>query len=264
MHSVGEDSARTYYREIGNEAKIFELCFRNRLPLLIKGPTGCGKSQFVSSMAERLGRPLIKVSCNEDTTAADLLGRFLLKNQETVWQDGPVTRAVREGAILYLDEIAEAREDVIVVLHPLTDHRRELYIDRTNESLVAGPGFQCVATYNPGYQRGLKDLKPSTRQRFVTLSLSYPPEDIEREILCELTGIEPTMAKKLVSLANKIRLQAQLGLRETVSTRLLVHASYLIRSELNPRHAANFAMAEPLSDDPKTLEALRQLIAISL
>ncbi len=254
----------SYYRETGNEARIFELCFRNQLPLLIKGPTGCGKSQFVAAMAERLGRPLIKVSCNEDTTAADLLGRFLLKNQETKWQDGPVTRAVREGAILYLDEIAEAREDVIVVLHPLTDHRREIYIDRTNESLVAAPGFLCVATYNPGYQRGLKDLKPSTRQRFVTLSLTYPSAELEQEILMDLTKLDSSIAKKLVSLANKIRAQPHLGLRETVSTRLLVHAAHLIRSELKPREAAYIALAEPLSDDPKTLEALHHLITLSL
>ncbi len=253
---------KTYYKETGNEIRVFELCFRNQLPLLIKGPTGCGKSQFVSAMAERLERPLIKVSCNEDTTAADLLGRFLLKNQETVWQDGPVTRAVREGAILYLDEIAEAREDVIVVLHPLTDHRRELYIDRTNETLTAAPGFQCVATYNPGYQRGLKDLKPSTRQRFVTLSLSYPTPDLETEILVELTKLETSICKKLVALANKVRAQPQLGLKETVSTRLLVHAAHLIRSELKPREAAYIAIAEPLSDDPKTLEAMRLLISI--
>lgn len=254
----------TYYREVANECRIFELCFRKQLPLLIKGPTGCGKSQFITAMAERLDRPLIKVSCNEDTTAADLLGRFLLRNQETIWQDGPVTRAVRTGAILYLDEIAEAREDVIVVLHPLTDHRRELYVDRTNESLVAAPGFFCVASYNPGYQRGLKDLKPSTRQRFVTLSVGYPPADSEQEILIALTKLDSGLAKRLVTLANRIRAQAQLGLRETVSTRLLVHASHLIQSDMNPREAAYIAMAEPVSDDSKTLEALRNLIALSL
>lgn len=254
----------TYYREVGNESEVFSACYAHRLPLLIKGPTGCGKSQFVTAMAERLGRPLIKVSCNEDTTAADLLGRFLLKNQDTVWQDGPVTRAMREGAILYLDEIAEAREDVIVVLHPLTDHRRELHIDRINETLSAAPGFQCVATYNPGYQRGLKDLKPSTRQRFVTLSLTYPPSEVEEEILRNLSSIETNVARKLVALANKIRSQPQLGLRETASTRLLVHASQLIHAGLSPREAARLAVAEPLSDDPKTLEALRSLIAISL
>ena len=175
-----------------------------------------------------------------------------------------MTRAVREGAILYLDEIAEAREDVIVVIHPLTDHRRELYIDRTKEALTAAPGFMCVATYNPGYQRGLKDLKPSTRQRFVTLSFTYPQAAVEEEILIKLSGLGSGMAGKLVALANKIRAQPQLGLRETVSTRLLVHASHLIRSELSAREAANLAMAEPLTDDPKTLEALRHLIAISL
>lgn len=252
-----------YYREVANEARVFSACRERGLPLLIKGPTGCGKSQFVAAMAEKSARPLIKVSCNEDTTAADLLGRFLLRNQETVWQDGPVTRAVREGAILYLDEIAEAREDVIVVLHPLTDHRRELYIDRTNETLSAAAGFQCVASYNPGYQRGLKDLKPSTRQRFVTLSLGYPPASVEEEIVTKLTSIEAAQARRLVALANKIRSQPQLGLRETASTRLLVHASHLMMAGISPREAAYLAVAEPLTDDPKTLEGLRHLITIS-
>jgi nitric oxide reductase NorQ protein len=254
--------ARTYYREVGNEAQVFELCHRNRLPLLIKGPTGCGKSQFVAAMAERLGRPVVKVSCNEDTTAADLLGRFIIRNMETVWQDGPVARAVREGAILYLDEIAEAREDVIVALHPLTDHRRELYLDRTNETLQAPDSFFCVASYNPGYQRGLKELKPSTRQRFVGLALGYPEPAIEEEILRAITEVAPDQAKRLVALAAKIRGLTQLGLRETASTRLLVYTARLIQAGMPPRQACRAAIAEPLTDDAKVLESLVDLIAL--
>jgi len=249
-----------YYREVADEARLFKLCFENSLPFLIKGPTGCGKSQLVAAMAERLGRPLVKVACNEDTTAADLLGRYLIKGMETIWQDGPVTRAVREGAILYLDEIAEAREDVIVALHPLTDHRRELYIDRLNESIKAPKEFMCVASFNPGYQRGLKELKPSTRQRFVTVLMQYPSADVEVEIICELTKLTASVAKTLIGLANKIRSQPQLGLRETVSTRLLVHTARLMRADLAPRQAARVGIAEALSDDMKTLEGLQDLI----
>lgn len=252
-----------YYQEIDNEIALFRRCFELKLPLLIKGPTGCGKSQFVAAMAERFNKQLIKVSCNEDTTASDLIGRFLLKNQETVWQDGPVTKAVREGSFLYLDEVAEAREDVIVALHSITDHRRELYIDRTNETLKAPDDFFCVASYNPGYQRGMKDLKPSTRQRFVTVSFNYPSLEIEKKILISLTGIELKYADSLVKMARTIRAQIQLGLKETVSTRLLVNASYLINSGMNPCAAALVAVAEALTDDEKTLDALKQLISFS-
>lgn len=250
----------SYYREVGDEVRIFELCYANSLPLLIKGPTGCGKSQLVVHMAEKLGRPLVKVACNEDTTAADLLGRYLIKGMETVWQDGPVTRAVKDGALLYLDEIAEAREDVIVALHPLTDHRRELYLDRMNQTLQAPKEFMCVASFNPGYQRGLKELKPSTRQRFVTVLMTYPTPAIEAEILIELTKISSDHGGRLVQLAGKVRGQPQLGLRETVSTRLLVHTARLIQAGLHPRKAARVGIAESLTDEPKTVEALQDLI----
>ncbi|OFZ30682.1 MAG: AAA family ATPase [Bdellovibrionales bacterium RIFCSPHIGHO2_01_FULL_40_29] len=251
-----------YYRDVGNEAEVFKLCYDQKLPLMIKGPTGCGKSQFVSAMSERLNRPLIKVSCNEDTTAADLVGRFLIKNRDTIWQDGPVVRAVREGAILYLDEVAEAREDVIVILHSLTDHRREIYIDRTNENLYAPDNFMCVASFNPGYQRGFKELKPSTRQRFVSLSLNYPAPEVEAEILQTLTGISALLAKKLVIFATGIRQQPQLGLRETISTRLLVYSSELIKAGMHPRQALLHGAVESLSDDLKIIQALKDMTAL--
>jgi len=251
-----------YYREVGSEIDVFRKCYENRLPLMVKGPTGCGKSQYVLHMAEVLERPIIKVSCNEDTTAADLLGRFVIQNMETVWQDGPVTRAVRQGAILYLDEIAEAREDVIVALHPLTDHRREIYLDRTNETLSAPREFFCVASYNPGYQRGLKELKPSTRQRFVSITLTYPEPKIEMEILRALTEVNSDHSKSLVSLASKIRAIPQLGLKETVSTRLLVHAARLIQGGMSPRLACRVSIAESLTDDTKVLQSLVDMIAL--
>lgn len=253
----------TYYREISGEVDLFKKCYQQQLPLLIKGPTGCGKTQYVTAMSEYLQRPLVKVLCNEDTTAGDLLGRFLLKNQETVWQDGPVTRAVREGAILYLDEIAEAREDVIVALHPLTDHRREIYIDKINETIQAPSSFFCVASYNPGYQKGIRDLKPSTRQRFVTVSFFYPPLEIEKEIIVQLTDVPVKYASCLAKIAVSIRKQSELGLRETVSTRLLINAALLIKVGMDPRDASYMAIAESLTDDKKVLEALKQLISLS-
>lgn len=251
-----------YYQEVGNEAEVFRLCFQNKLPLMIKGPTGCGKTHFVAAMAAKFERPIVKVSCNEDTTASDLVGRFIIKNMETSWQDGPVTRAVREGAILYLDEVAEAREDVIVVLHSLTDHRRELYIDRTNESLRAPDSFMCVASFNPGYQNGFKELKPSTRQRFVSLSLNYPPPEMEMKILENLTGISHAMAKNIVVFADGIRRQPQLGLRESISTRLLVYSAGLIKGGMHPRQAMLHGAIESVSDDPKIVQALSDIVAL--
>jgi nitric oxide reductase NorQ protein len=206
----------------------------------------------------------VKVACNEDTSSADLLGRFLIRGSETVWQDGPVARAVREGAILYLDEIAEAREDVIVALHPLTDHRRQLFLDRTNEELTAPRGFMCVASFNPGYQRGFKELKPSTRQRFVTMSLHYPPPEIEAEVIHKVSALDLKTCAKLVQLAGKVRNQGHLNLRETVSTRLLVHAARLAQAGFPLRQSCVVAMAECLSDDAQVVEGLRDLIHLSL
>lgn len=255
---------KAYYRPIKHEVEVFRHAYRNRLPLMLKGPTGCGKSRYVEAMAEELGRPLVTVSCHDDTSATDLLGRYLIKGGDTVWEDGPLTRAVREGAILYLDEIAEAREDVVVVLHPLTDHRRQVYIDRRNETLTAPPEFMVIISFNPGYQRGLKQLKPSTRQRFVGLSFAYPSEGIEAEIVQTESGVEAAIARKLVVLANKIRGLHELGLAESVSTRLLVDAGKLIAGGLNSRLAAEVAIVEPLSDDHTVLKSLTDLSALVL
>ncbi len=256
--------AEFMYVEANNELEVFERCYRNALPLMIKGPTGCGKSQLVEYMAHRLNRPLVKVACNEDTNAADLLGRFIIKGGETIWQDGPVTRAVRTSSILYLDEIAEAREDVIVALHPLTDHRREIYLDKMNETIKAQDGFMVVASFNPGYQKGLKELKPSTKQRFVNLSISYLSAESEAKLLVDLVGIEKSQANKLAKLAERIRSMAEFNLKETLSTRLLVYSSRLIADGMNPRRAAHVGIAETLSDDTQTVQALKTLIDLSL
>jgi nitric oxide reductase NorQ protein len=256
--------SKAYYRPIKHEVEVFTHAYRNRLPLMLKGPTGCGKSRFVEVMAQEMSRPLVTVSCHDDTSATDLLGRYLIKGGDTIWEDGPLTRAVREGAILYLDEIAEAREDVVVVLHPLTDHRRQVYIDRRNETITAPPEFMLVISFNPGYQRGLKQLKPSTRQRFVGLSFSYPSEPIETEIVQAESGVDASMARKLVVLANKIRGLHELGLAESVSTRLLVDAGKLIAGGLNARLAAEVAVVEPLSDDLTITKSLTDLSALVL
>ncbi|MBL7671873.1 MAG: CbbQ/NirQ/NorQ/GpvN family protein [Bdellovibrionaceae bacterium] len=253
----------TFFLSTHHEIEVFERCYRNRLPLLLKGPTGCGKSQLVSTMANKLQVPLVKVACNEDTSSADLLGRFLIKGSETIWQDGPVTRAVREGCILYLDEIAEAREDVIVALHPLTDHRREIYLDRINEVVQAPANFMCVASFNPGYQKGFKELKPSTRQRFVNCVMTYLDPENETQLLIRLTGIDRPQAQKLIKLANKIRQMNELNLKETVSTRILVYASILMKDGMNPRRACSVSLAEVLSDDLEIIQSLKDLIDLS-
>jgi len=252
------------YIESGRERELFTKAWQAKLPLMLKGPTGCGKTRFIEYMAEQLGRPLVTVSCNEDTTATDLLGRHLLLAGETRWVDGPVSRAVRQGAILYLDEVAEARSDAIVVIHSLTDYRRELYLDRTGETLVAPLEFMLVVSYNPGYQRNLRELKPSTRQRFVGLSFGYPTEEAEIRILIGETGVDANTARKLVKTAAKIRNLTELSLLESVSTRLLVDAAKLIREGLPPRFASTVSIAEPLTDDPDTLAAIRQVIELTL
>ena len=253
-----------YYKTVGHEETIFEHTFKNKLPLLLKGPTGTGKSRFVEYMAHKMDKPLYTVACHEETSATDLIGRYIIKGAETVWIDGPMTKAVKEGAILYLDEVAEARPDIIVALHSLTDHRRTLFIDKTGETIKADDSFMLIATYNPGYQKGFKELKPSTRQRFVSMSFVYPDRKIETEILVKETGVENEIAKRLVMMGEKIRNLTELGLAETVSTRLLVDAAILINSGLPKRLACNVAIAEPLTDDEDTLEALKDLISLSI
>ncbi|MFN7142286.1 MAG: AAA family ATPase, partial [Myxococcota bacterium] len=225
MTALPASATLPWYRPVAHECQLFEHAYRRNLPLLLKGPTGCGKSRLVEHMAAKLGRPLVTVSCHDETSAVDLLGRWLVRGDETVWQDGPVTRAVREGALLYLDEVAEARPDVIVVLHPLTDHRRRLFVERHDETIEAAPGFGLVVSFNPGYQRGLKELKPSTRQRFVALHVDYPAPALEQEVVEGETGCEPAVAKRLVALAAKMRSVRELGLAEVPSPRLLVDAA---------------------------------------
>jgi len=253
-----------YYREVGDETRSFLAAAQARAPVLLKGPTGCGKSRFVEAMAARLERPLVTVACNDETSAHDLLGRWLVRGGDTVWQDGPVTRAVRQGAVLYLDEVAEAREDVIVVLHPLADHRRQLHLDRIDETLTADDRFMLVASFNPGYRRGLKELKPSTRQRFVTLAFDYPAPAAEVEIIVAEAGVAVEVARRLVALAGKLRKLEELGLAETVSTRLLVHAARLVVAGVPARRAGQIAIANTLTDDAETQRALNDLVDLAL
>ncbi len=248
-----------FYKVTDKEELVFRHAYKNRLPILLKGPTGTGKTRFVDYMAHQLNTNLITVSCNEETSSTDLIGRYIIKGAETLWIDGPLTTAVKTGAILYLDEIAEARPDVIVAIHALTDHRKELYIDKLGITVKAHTNFMLVASFNPGYQKGFKELKPSTRQRFIALSFTYPSLNDETDILVAETEIDKNTAKKLVAIAHKIRNLTELGLTETVSTRLLVDAAKLIHSGLPKRLAVKVAMVEPLTDDKEITEALTDL-----
>ena len=252
--------ARPYYIPVGKEEQIFSAAFRQGLSILLKGPTGCGKTRFIEAMAYDLDRPLMTVACHDDLTTADLVGRFLLKGGETVWVDGPLTRAVREGAICYLDEIVEARQDTTVVLHPLADHRRQLPIDRLGDTLDASPGFCLVVSYNPGYQSVLKDLKDSTRQRMVAIELDFPPADVEEKVVAHEAGVEPDTAAQLVRLGQAIRRLESAGLREVASTRVLIAAGRLVTEGLSLRDAARAGVAGPLSDDPAVTAGLFEMI----
>lgn len=249
-----------FYLSCGDEVRIFEQCHARKLAVMLKGPTGCGKTRFIEHMAWRLGRPMVTISCHDDLTASDLIGRFLIRHDGTVWQDGPLTRAVREGALCYLDEIVEARQDTVVVLHPLTDYRRVLPIDRTGESIEAAPGFQLVVSYNPGYQRMQKDLKPSTRQRFVALDLTFPPPEREVRIIEHESGADHATAHALVELGRRLRALQDRGLAEVPSTRLLVAAARLIASGIAVRPACYAALVSPLSDDASLVGAMRDLV----
>ena len=251
---------RPYYLPIGNEEQIFKAAFRQGLSLVLKGPTGCGKTRFVEAMAHDLERPLITVACHDDLTTADLVGRFLLRGGETEWVDGPLTRAVREGAICYLDEVVEARQDTTVVLHPLADHRRQLPIERLGQTLDAAPGFCLVVSYNPGYQSVLKDLKDSTRQRLVAIELGFPPADVEERIVAHEAGIDPARAAELVRFGQAIRRLETVGLREVASTRVLIAAARLVGEGLSAREAARAAVAGPLTDDPAVGRGLAEMI----
>jgi nitric oxide reductase NorQ protein len=248
-----------FYRAVGEEMDIFRAAARRGLPVLIKGPTGCGKTRFVEAMAHELGRDLITVAGHEDMTSADLVGRFLLKGGETVWVDGPLTRAVRNGAICYLDEVVEARQDTTVVIHPLADHRRELPVDRLATTLKAAPGFQLVISYNPGYQSVLKNIKESTRQRFVAITLDFPPVEIETEVVAYEAGIDFETARTLVTLGGAIRNLTGSPLREVSSTRLLILAGGLVAEGLSLRSAVQSAIVEALTDDPDVVRALGEL-----
>ena len=248
-----------YYHQIGKEVEVFEQAYKNKIPFLLKGPTGTGKSRFIEYMAHKLNKRLITISCHEETSSTDLIGRYIITGAETLWMDGPLTKAIKEGAIIYLDEIAEARPDVIVAVHSLTDHRRELFIDKLGETIKAHTDFMLVASFNPGYQKGFKELKPSTRQRFIATAFAYPEAKIEVDILVNETGVEASIAKKLVNIATKIRNLTELGLAETVSTRLLVDAAKLIHSGLPKRLSVEVAIVEPLTDDLEVVEALKDL-----
>lgn len=258
IHSVPD---LPFYQSTARECALFETAHERGLPLLLKGPTGCGKTRFVEHMAAKLGKPLYTVACHDDLSAADLIGRYLLKGGETVWVDGPLTRAVREGGICYLDEVVEARKDVTVVLHPLTDTRRTLMIDRTGEELVAPEGFMLVASYNPGYQNVLKRLKPSTRQRFLSISFDFPGAEAEIAVVSRESGLEAGRVAPLVRLAGHIRALSGMDLEEGVSTRLLIYAATLMAGGMGVEAALEAAVIEPLSDEPDVKRALRDLVS---
>ena len=253
-----------FYAEQAGECRLFEHAFRQRLPVLLKGPTGCGKTRFVEHMAARLGRPLITVSCHDDLTAADLVGRHLLSERGTVWADGPLTRAVRLGAVCYLDEVVEARKDTTVVLQAPADDRRVLPIERTGEHIQAAPGFMLVVSFNPGYQNVLKSLKPSTRQRFIALNFNYPAPEVELRIVAHEAGVDTLTAQKLVGLAQALRRLTEQDLEETVSTRLLVMAGRLVASGIALPTACQAAVIDALTDDAETAAALAEVAAAVL
>ena len=248
-----------FYQPVGNELRVFMAAWSKRLPVMLKGPTGCGKTRFLEHMAWRLKRPLVTVACHEDLTSSDLVGRYLIEGDETIWQDGPLTKAVREGAICYLDEVVEARTDTTVVIHPLTDHRRHLPIEKLGIELTAHPDFMLVISYNPGYQTVLKDLKPSTKQRFVGLNFGYPPAELETRIIVRETGLDEARAQALVAAAGKARNLKDQGLQEVTSTRALVYAGNLMGSGLDALESCQVAIVNPQTDDPELAEALMEI-----
>ncbi len=250
------------YIEQDDELRIFSAAFRGRIPLTIKGPTGCGKTRFVEYMASKLAIPLLTVSCHEDLTAADLVGRFLFKDGETRWQDGPLTLAVRYGGICYLDEIVEARKDTTVIIHSLTDDRRMLYLDKTGEVIRAHPQFMMVLSYNPGYQSIVKDLKQSTKQRFASLLFTYPNVETETEIIKTETGLESADSNKLAQMGARIRELKGFGLDEGVSTRLLVYVGRLMKEGLSPVEASTAAISQTLVDEAEIMESIHHIVML--
>lgn len=249
-----------YYIPHANEVEVFTAAYKNRLPVMLKGPTGCGKTRFLQYMAYKLKRPLITVSCHDDLTSSDLVGRYLIKGGETVWVDGPLTEAVRIGAICYLDEIVEARKDTTVVIHPLTDDRRILPIEKRGEVLKAAEGFMLAVSFNPGYQNILKNLKQSTRQRFVSLTFDYPPKELEAEIVKHESDVDAETAKSIVTLGEKIRNLKDKGLDEGASTRLLIYTGQLIVSGISAKEACIAALAEPITDEPDIKRTIIEII----
>jgi nitric oxide reductase NorQ protein len=249
-----------YYVPVANEVELFTAAHGAHLPVMLKGPTGCGKTRFVEHMAWRLRRPLITVACHEDLSATDLVGRFLLEGESTVWHDGPLTKAVRSGAICYLDEVVEARKDTVVIIHPLTDDRRRLPIEKRGTILDAPPEFMLVVSYNPGYQSILKDLKQSTRQRFVSMEFDYPPAELETEIVAREGGIDEGAARDLVVIGQKVRNLRGHGLEEGVSTRLLIYAAQLITRGVAPVAAAEAALCSPITDDRELQRSIKEIV----
>jgi nitric oxide reductase NorQ protein len=277
MNQTSSSSPTTeapYYLPLADEVEVFQAAYASRLPVLLKGPTGCGKTRFVEHMSWQLDYnraseqrpevPLLTVSCHEDLTATDMVGRYLLKGDETVWSDGPLTRAVRTGAICYLDEIVEARKDTTVLIHSLTDHRRILPIDKTGELLDAHPDFLLVISYNPGYQSVLKDLKPSTRQRFVSLEFDYPDVETETKIISHESGVDATTAERLAVIGERVRNLKQHGFEEGVSTRLLIYTGDLIAAGIAPRRAATASIISAISDDPSVQQAVADIVDVIL
>jgi nitric oxide reductase NorQ protein len=254
-------ASEPYYLPVGDEIEIYSRCHARGLPVMLKGPTGCGKTRFIEHMAWKLDRPLVTIACHDDLSASDLTGRFLIRGEETVWVDGPLTTAARLGAICYLDEIVEARQDTIVVIHPLTDDRRVLPIDKTGELIEAAAGFQLVVSYNPGYQHAIKDLKPSTRQRFVTLEFDFPEASAEAEIVAHESGVKRGTAQTLVELGRRVRRLKDQGLAEVPGTRLLVAAARLIADGVAPSDACRAALIGPLTDDPDLADTIADLVA---
>ena len=253
-----------YYVSGADEIAIFERCHAHGLAVMLKGPTGCGKTRFVEHMAWRLHRPLVTVACHDDLSASDLTGRYLVRGGETVWQDGPLTRAARLGAICYLDEIVEARQDTVVVIHPLADDRRILPVDKAGELVPAAPGFQLVVSYNPGYQHLLKDMKPSTRQRFVALDFDFLAPEAEAAIVAHEGGVDAPTARALVQLGGRLRMLRDRGLAEVPSTRLLVATARLVAGGIPIADACRVALLAPLTDDPDLLSGMRDLVSASL